>query len=61
MFKPVGGRLRQIRVFLTPRSDREPVEIQVKEPGLNCQEKLLVRTTPPVPKPTQVGKKRILR
>ena len=33
----------------------------MKEPGLDCQEKLLVRTTPPVPKPTQVGKKRILR
>ena len=52
---------RQIRHTKSPRCDGEAVEIQVKEPGLNCQEKLLVRTTPPVPKPTQVGGKRILR
>ena len=28
---------------------------------LGCREKLLVRTQAPVPKPTQVGRKRILR
>ena len=27
LFKPVGGRLRQIRVFLTPRSDDECLRI----------------------------------
>ena len=52
---------RQIRHTKSPRRDGEAVEIQAKERGLDCQEKLLARAAAPVPKPTQVGEKRILR
>ena len=46
---------------IKPRSDGEPLETMAKGQELGCREKLLVRTQAPVPKPTQVGRKRILR
>ena len=46
---------------LTLSSDGEPLETMAKGQELGCREKLLVRTQAPVPKPTQVGRKRILR
>ena len=56
--RPSGRQIRQTERL---RSDGELLETEVKGPALTCQEKLLVRTVAPVPKPTQVGRKRILR
>ena len=46
---------RQIPPAERPRSDGELPETAVKGPGLDCQEKLLVRTAAPVPQ-TDTGR-----